>query len=56
MIHLAVDHGKKFSHAVAMSDSVEVIFDGQVASTIRIAQTLRPGSMGSRSSASFEAN
>ena len=30
MIHLAVDHGKKFSHAVAMSDAGEILFDEKI--------------------------
>lgn len=34
MIHLAVDHGKKFSHAVALSDSGEVLFDAEIATTL----------------------
>lgn len=30
MIHLAVDHGKKFSHAVALSDDGEILFDERI--------------------------
>src|SRR3989338_5821941 len=30
MIHLAIDHGKKVSHAVALSDSGEVLFDAEI--------------------------
>ncbi len=33
MIHLAIDHGKKTSHAVAMTDSGEICFDKQVSTT-----------------------
>jgi len=33
MIHVGIDHGKKFSHVVAMMDSGEVCFDGRLAST-----------------------
>lgn len=30
MIHLAVDHGKKFSHAVALTDNGEILFDERI--------------------------
>ena len=30
MIHLAIDHGKKVSHAVALSDMGEVLFDAEI--------------------------
>jgi transposase len=30
MIHLAIDHGKKVSHAVALSDLGEVLFDAEI--------------------------
>ncbi len=30
MIHLGIDHHKKYSHAVALSDSGEVLWDGQL--------------------------
>lgn len=33
MIHLAIDHGKKVSHAVALTDSGEVLFDEQIPTT-----------------------
>ncbi len=33
MIHLAIDHGKKFSHAVAMKDDGEICFDAQIPTT-----------------------
>lgn len=33
MIHLAIDHGKKASHAVALTDSGEVVFDAEVPTT-----------------------
>lgn len=33
MIHLAIDHGKKVSHAVALSDSGEVLFDSEIPTT-----------------------
>jgi transposase len=46
MIHLAVDHGKKVSHAVALSDAGEVIFDAQIPTTFegfaRIKEALPP--------------
>lgn len=34
MIHLAVDHGKKVSHAVALTDSGEILFDAEIPSTL----------------------
>ncbi|MFC1678920.1 IS110 family transposase [Elusimicrobiota bacterium] len=34
MIHLAIDHGKKHSHAVAITDSGEICFDGKIPTTI----------------------
>lgn len=34
MIHLALDHGKKVSHAVALSDTGEVLFDQEILSTL----------------------
>ena len=47
MIHLAVDHGKKFSHAVALTDTGEVLFDAEIASTLEgfasIKEALPPG-------------
>jgi len=32
MIHIGIDHHKKYSHAVAMADSGEILWDGQLAS------------------------
>jgi transposase len=34
MIHLAIDHGKKVSHAVALTDLGEVLFDAQIPTTL----------------------
>ena len=34
MIHLAIDHGKKVSHAVALSDAGEILFDQEILSTL----------------------
>lgn len=34
MIHLALDHGKKVSHAVALSDTGEVLFDQEILTTL----------------------
>jgi len=33
MIHLAIDHGKKFSHAIALTDDGEICFDEQIPTT-----------------------
>ena len=30
MIHLGIDHHKKYSHVVAMSDLGEIVWDGQL--------------------------
>jgi len=47
MIHLAIDHGKKVSHAVALSDTGEVLFDAQIPTTLEgfasIKEALPPG-------------
>ena len=34
MIHLAIDHGKKVSHAVALNDAGEILFDQEILSTL----------------------
>jgi transposase len=34
MIHLAVDHGKKVSHAVALTDDGRILFDEQIPTTL----------------------
>lgn len=41
MIHLAIDHGKKKSHAVALSDSGEVLFDSEVPTTFEGFATIK---------------
>ena len=33
MIHIGIDHHKKYSHVVALKDSREVCFDGRLDST-----------------------
>lgn len=33
MIHLAIDHGKKFSHAIAMTDDGAICYDEQIPTT-----------------------
>lgn len=57
MIHLAIDHGKKKSHAVALSDSGEVLFDAEVPTTFEgfaaIKDALPPGDVHSIVEASW---
>lgn len=57
MIHLAIDHGKKKSHAVALSDSGEVLFDDEVPTTFEglasIKAALPPGDVHSVVEASW---
>lgn len=57
MIHLAIDHGKKKSHAVALSDLGEVLFDAEVPTTFEgfasIKEALPPGDVHSIVEASW---
>jgi len=57
MIYLAIDHGKKKSHAVALSDSGEVLFDAEVPTTFEgfasIKAALPPGPIQSICEASW---
>lgn len=57
MIHLAIDHGKKKSHAVALSDTGEVLFDAEVPTTFEglasIKAALPPGEVRSVVEASW---
>lgn len=41
MIHLGIDHHKKYSHVVALTDTGEVLWDGQVASEREAFESLK---------------
>jgi transposase len=41
MIHLAIDHGKKLSHAVALTDAGEVLFDSEIPTTFEGFATIK---------------
>jgi transposase len=41
MIHIGIDHHKKYSHAVAMTDAGEICWDGRLASDLEAFQALK---------------